>query len=104
MPGEANWAALPVATGEPVQLEFVYSLTVEPASADPSTLGELLLAGDDGVVPVSVGAGGGVVSLPTTSTLEPVLDCPSGLVIVTSCDPLLAAVVFRSRVTWVGSV
>src|SRR5438034_4312315 len=104
MPGDVNCAAPPVPTAEPVQPEFSYSLTVEPPSAAPKMLGELLLAGEAGVVPFRVGGTGGVVSVPTTSRLKPVLDWPSGLVIVTSLEPLVAPVVLRSSVTWVGSV
>jgi hypothetical protein len=38
-PGEANAAAVPVADGDPVQLAVVYSLTVEPAAAEPLNAG-----------------------------------------------------------------
>jgi hypothetical protein len=38
-PGEANAVAVPVAVGDPVQLADVYSLTVEPAAAEPLSTG-----------------------------------------------------------------
>ena len=57
-PGEAKPLALPVAAGAPVQLRVLKSLTVVPASAEPLTSGLLLLAGESGVVPVTVGAVG----------------------------------------------
>src|SRR5262249_9696571 len=104
MPGEEKFAAVSVAAGEPVQLAFAYRFTVEPGSAFPCTFGELSLAGEAGLVPVRVGGSGGVVSWPTVITFEPLLDWPSGLVIVTSLGPFEAAVVSRSSVTCVGSV
>ena len=60
--GEANAAALPVAATALVQVEFVYSFTVEPASAWPTIFGELLFAGEAGLVAVSAGCAGGVES------------------------------------------
>ena len=62
MPGEANVAALPEPAMADVQVLFVYSLTVEPASADPMIFGELLLAGEAGDVDVTFGALGAVES------------------------------------------
>ena len=61
-PGEANAAAVPVAATALVQVELVYSFTVEPPSAPPMTLGELLFAGDAGLVLVTVGAAGAAES------------------------------------------
>ena len=61
-PGDANAAALPVAATALVQAEFVYRVTVEPASALPMIFGALLFAGDAGLVAVSVGSAGPVES------------------------------------------
>jgi hypothetical protein len=61
-PGEANAAAVPVAATALVQVAFVYSLTVEPASASPMIFGALLLAGETGLVAVKVGAAGAIES------------------------------------------
>jgi hypothetical protein len=62
MPDAENVAAGPVpATGE-VQVESVYRVAMDPDAADPSIRGELLLAGDAGVVPVKLGAAGAVES------------------------------------------
>ena len=57
-PGEAKAAAVPVAATELVHAEFVYSFTVEPASALPMIFGELLFAGEAGLVELTVGAAG----------------------------------------------
>jgi hypothetical protein len=54
--------AVPLAVGSPEQSLVVNSSTVEPASAVTLTAGELSLAGDTGVVDVSVGVAGGVES------------------------------------------
>jgi len=61
-PGDANVAAPPVAATALVQVEFVYRVTVEPTSALPMTLGELLFAGEAGLVELTVGAAGAVES------------------------------------------
>ena len=55
-PGEAKAAADPCPATALVQAEFVYSFTVEPASALPITFGALLFAGDAGLVELTVGA------------------------------------------------
>ena len=57
-PGEANWAAEPMASRTPVQLNCLYRCTVEPAWVVPFTLGELLLAGELGSVSVICGGAG----------------------------------------------
>ena len=67
-------------------------------------VGLLLLAGDGGLVPCGFGVAAGVVSLPTISAWEQVLDCPSGFVIVIEAKPGVAPEVSRSSVRWVGSV
>jgi hypothetical protein len=61
-PGEAKAAAVPVAATALVQLEFVKSFTVEPASAVPLSEGELLFAGEEGETASELGATGAVVS------------------------------------------
>ncbi len=61
-PGEEKVAAEPVAATAEVQVEFVKSLTVEPASAVPSIKGVLLFAGEAGFVDVNVGPAGAVES------------------------------------------
>jgi hypothetical protein len=58
MPGEAKLAALPVAAGLPEQSAVVKILIVDPALAAPFTLGVVLLPGDVGSVPVTVGTAG----------------------------------------------
>ena len=57
-PGEAKLAAVPVATGEPEHEGLVYTLTVEPAAADPFTRGAFSFAGESGSVSLSVGGAG----------------------------------------------
>ena len=57
-PGEAKAAAVPLPASALVQAEFVYSLTVEPASALPMIFGALLFAGEAGLVELTVGAAG----------------------------------------------
>jgi hypothetical protein len=54
--------AVPVATTALVQLEFVYSLTVALPSAVPVKEGVLLLAGEAGDTPVTVGRPGATLS------------------------------------------
>ena len=64
-PGNINFAeaaAVPLAATEPEQSLVVYSLTVEPASALPAIVGELLLAGEIGVEPSEEGAAGALES------------------------------------------
>src|SRR5207244_10658974 len=61
-PGEANAAEVPVAATVLVHVALVYSFTVEPASALPITLGELLFAGELGFVLDTVGATGAAES------------------------------------------
>ena len=61
-PGEANAAAVPVTATALVHVEFVYSFTVEPASALPMIFGALLFAGEAGLVELTVGATGAVES------------------------------------------
>ncbi len=56
-PGEANAAALPVATGDPEQSALVYRSTVASARAVPLIRGLLSFAGEPGVLPVSCGVG-----------------------------------------------
>ena len=57
-PGEANAAAVPLPASELVHEALVYSLTVEPASAEPLTLGALLFAGEEGATASALGAAG----------------------------------------------
>src|SRR5690242_4345846 len=104
MPGEANSLSVPVPTGDPVQSEVVYRFTVDPASALPKIFGELLLAGESGVVPLRHGVLGPEPAVSTVTRPDAVSDWPSGLVMVTSCAPLVADLVSKSSVTWVGSV
>ena len=61
-PGDENAAAPPVAATALVQVALVYSLTVAPASAEPLTLGALLLAGEAGETASEPGALGAVES------------------------------------------
>ncbi len=61
-PGLEKAAAVPLAATEPEQSLVVYSLTVEPASALPAIVGELLLAGEIGVEPSEEGAAGALES------------------------------------------
>ena len=61
-PGAENVAADPLAATALVQLEFVYSLTVDPPSAVPLTSGELAFAGDAGSTASQLGVSGGVES------------------------------------------
>ena len=61
-PGLSNAAAAPVAATELVQSEFVYTFTVEPASAVPFTFGELSFATGVGDVVSAVGFPGAVES------------------------------------------
>jgi hypothetical protein len=61
-PGDANAAALPLATGVPEQSVDVNSLTVEPPSAVPEMLGLALLDGEAGEEPRPVGAAGATES------------------------------------------
>jgi hypothetical protein len=61
-PGLENAAAVPVAVGAPVHPAVVYSLTVEPASAEPLMAGELLFAGPTGVEASEAGSAGEVES------------------------------------------
>jgi hypothetical protein len=59
----ARPAAVVVAIGVPVQPTVVKRLTpVDPAGAVPTTFGEFWFAGDAGMVSVSWGGGGAVVS------------------------------------------
>ena len=59
---EAKAPAVPLAATALVQVALVYSLTVEPASAVPLTLGALLLAGEAGETASEPGALGAVES------------------------------------------
>ena len=61
-PGEAKAAAVPLPATALVQLAFVYRVTVEPPSALPMIFGELLFAGEAGLVELTVGGAGGVES------------------------------------------
>ena len=61
-PPAPNDAALPLPNTDPLQVEPEYTFTVEPAAADPVTLGLLLFDGDAGDTPLTVGAPGGVES------------------------------------------
>ena len=61
-PGEAKFAAEPVAAIALEHVLFVYSLAVEPASAEPMSLGLLSLAGEAGELDVIAGAAGAVES------------------------------------------
>ena len=61
-PGAANSAAEPVASAVPVQSPLPWTLTVEPASADPLTSGLVSSAGESGSVSVIDGGGGAVES------------------------------------------
>jgi hypothetical protein len=62
-PGEANAAAVPVASGVPVHPAVEYSRTVEPASAVPWTVGVVLGLGEAGAALVRVTSPGGAESL-----------------------------------------
>jgi hypothetical protein len=62
-PGDAKLAALPLATAVPEQSAVVNRRTVEPASADPTSFGLVLCAGDTGTLAVNVGFTGPVTSL-----------------------------------------
>jgi hypothetical protein len=66
-PGEANAAAVPAPTTVDVHVEFVNKSTVDPASAVPMIVGLLLLEGELGLVPVTAGAAGAVVSTVNSS-------------------------------------
>ncbi len=57
-PGEANCAAVPVATGKPSQSGSEKSSTVVPASAPPRIDGVLTFDGVAGSLPSNVGAEG----------------------------------------------
>ena len=70
IPGEANVAAVPLAATALVHVEFVYSFTVEPASALPMIFGALLFAGEAGLVLVSVGCAGAVESSTYVTELD----------------------------------
>src|SRR5918912_1005621 len=59
IPGEANEAAVPLAAAVPEQSAVVNRRTVDPASAEPSTFGDVPFAGDAGLVAETVGAAGG---------------------------------------------
>jgi hypothetical protein len=61
-PAPANVAALPPATGVPLQSAVGKMATVVPAGAVPLTSGALSLAGESGSVSVTLGAAGGVSS------------------------------------------
>jgi hypothetical protein len=61
-PGDAKVAALPEAAGAPEQSLVVYSLTVDPASAEPEIFGELSFAGPAGVEAREAGSAGAVES------------------------------------------
>ena len=61
-PGESNAAAVPVTATELVHALFVYTFTVDPASAVPFTFGEVSFAGDTGDVDNAVGFAGAVES------------------------------------------
>src|SRR5437870_4778681 len=73
-PGEAKVAAVPVATRfaalQSAVVAALKSRTVEPDAALPRTRGELLVAGEAGLVAVRVGAAGGVESSTYTSELD----------------------------------
>jgi hypothetical protein len=62
MPGEEKAEAEPVGATAVVQFGPLKIVTVEPASADPMTLGLLLLAGDVGDTDETMGALGAVES------------------------------------------
>lgn len=61
-PCAANRAAGPLAAAAPVHPVVSYSLTVEPASAEPFTSGASSLAGEPGTVAVITGAAGALAS------------------------------------------
>jgi hypothetical protein len=61
-PPDANDAAVPLPNAVPPHAEPEYTFTVDPAAADPVTLGLLLFDGDAGETPLTVGAAGGVES------------------------------------------
>jgi hypothetical protein len=63
-PGEAKVAPVPVAAGDPLQSEVLYSWTVASASVVPLTSGLLSFDGESGSVSVKVTVGG--VSSPFT--------------------------------------
>ena len=83
IPGEAKVAALPEAATEPEQSLVVYSLTVDPASAEPEILGELSFAGPAGVEASDAGAAGAVESSTyVTEALEQLETLPDASVAV----------------------
>ena len=69
-PGDENAAAVPLAATALVHDEFVYSLTVEPASAVPLIEGLLLFAGDAGETESEDGATGAVESSTYVTPVE----------------------------------
>jgi hypothetical protein len=71
IPGLARVAAVPLPIAEPVQVVLAYNVTVEPASAAPSTFGVLSFDGEAGFVDVSDG-GLAIVSFVTDVAAEPV--------------------------------
>ena len=60
-PPEPNDAADPLPNGDPPHAAPEYTFTVEPAAAEPVTLGLLSFDGE-GDTPLTVGAAGGVES------------------------------------------
>ena len=72
-PGLLKFAAVPVAATELVHELFVYTFTVDPASAVPLTFGELSFAGDVGDVDNELGFAGAVES--STNVTESVEHC-----------------------------
>jgi hypothetical protein len=81
-PGVAKVAAEPLATGAPEQSEVVYSLTVEPASAEPVISGSFSFAGEPGEEFSALGAAGAVESSVYATPLEQLETLPAASVAV----------------------
>ena len=62
IPGSANCAAEPCASGDPEQSEVKNSRTADPISAAPDTTGALALAGEPGVATSEAGGSGATLS------------------------------------------
>jgi hypothetical protein len=80
-------------------------VNVDPGNGLSITAGPVGVGVGVGVpLGVAVGLGGGVgPPEPTVRIPVPVAVWPSGFVIVTLCEPAEAAIVFKSKVTWVES-
>jgi hypothetical protein len=80
-----------------------WKVTLDELKVEPGG-GFSITAGPVGGVGVALGPGVGVgPPEPTLRIPVPVAVWPSGFVIVTFCEPADAALVFKSKVTWVES-